>query len=132
VRRSAVRCQDTDGQPSDFNGSGLWSVASEQNDDNADGKQSSSDACDKCGAVGVEKVSLLRCSGCKKRTYCGVKCQMAAWSYHKTACKTSKKKAYMVVSSILEATVRWRGIPVEASAFTASLRRRRLIHGVQR
>ena len=40
-------------------------------------------ACDNCG----EDVSELLCGGCRKRRYCGKKCQKDHWEYHKEECK---------------------------------------------
>jgi hypothetical protein len=41
-------------------------------------------ACDGCGA----QVTLMMCQKCKKRWYCGLKCQRAEWKRHKQVCRT--------------------------------------------
>lgn len=42
--------------------------------------------CDCCG----ELEGKYTCSGCKKRRYCGEKCQKRAWEIHIFECKTQQ------------------------------------------
>ena len=64
-------------------------------------KRAGRDACDECGVMGGGKVTLLRCSGCKKRKYWSVECQRAAWPYHKGACKKMRKRIERAVQAFL-------------------------------
>ena len=46
------------------------------------------DACGGCGAKGGQNGgTLLSCSKCKKRKYCGKECQKGHWKLHKKVCK---------------------------------------------
>ena len=42
-------------------------------------------SCSKCGK---QRAELKRCSRCKQASYCGAKCQNAAWKGHKKTCLT--------------------------------------------
>ena len=41
-----------------------------------------------CSYCGTQRAALKRCSRCKQASYCGTKCQHAAWKGHKTTCVT--------------------------------------------
>jgi hypothetical protein len=41
----------------------------------------------KCSFCGREGQDLLRCSKCKKVTYCNIDCQRGDWKVHKKTCK---------------------------------------------
>ncbi|KAL0070510.1 Histone-lysine N-methyltransferase smyd1 [Marasmius tenuissimus] len=50
-------------------------------------------ASDKCGSCGKRDIKLMKCSACKKVTYCNAACQKADWKSHKPACKAAKTSA---------------------------------------
>jgi len=44
-------------------------------------------SCAGCGAgTGRDGEALLRCSGCKRKQYCGRECQKQHWKKHKSHC----------------------------------------------
>ena len=45
----------------------------------------------RCVACGSRE-SLMRCSGCRRVTYCGTACQLAHWRQHKKACRPAAAK----------------------------------------
>ncbi|KAL0070509.1 Histone-lysine N-methyltransferase smyd1 [Marasmius tenuissimus] len=49
-------------------------------------------ASDKCGSCDKRDVKLMKCSACKKASYCNAACQKADWKNHKSACNFKAAK----------------------------------------
>ena len=48
------------------------------------------EACDNCGD---RLKPLVKCTGCRKVSYCGKECQVANWKDHKVECRKHSRKA---------------------------------------
>lgn len=62
--------------------------------------------CDGC-AQQMGRDQLQRCSGCALALYCGVECQKAAWSAHKSECKRMRKMRQASASGEIPYMARW-------------------------
>ena len=62
---------------------------------NVDNNDNGLDRCGHCGTLATAQ-TLLLCTGCRQRAYCGRSCQLLAWrAGHKKVCKLLKADAEM-------------------------------------
>ena len=61
-----------------------------------------------CSQCGKESAKLLKCAACNGASYCGSKCQAAAWPAHKDACLAARSEKKVDVKSLAKKLIKLR------------------------
>ena len=61
-----------------------------------------------CSQCGKESAKLLKCAACNGPSYCGAKCQAAAWPAHKDACLAARSEKKVDVKSLAKKLIKLR------------------------